>query len=150
MRPTARDARAALLLLALAIFPAVGSWLVVRDDPEYRLSIMSIDRLRAGDIPSSRMDNLLWLDARPSNAFVAGHLPGAINVGGMAPDDASAAIAAAWRPRLRPVVYGDPRDASGPRRTAARLSRDMGIGEIGVLIGDWRRVHKRSTQEARP
>ena len=150
MRPTARDSRGALLLAVLALLPAIGSWFWFRGDPEFRLAMAPVARVRAWNVAAAGSDGVLWLDARGAEQFAAGHVPGAINVGGMTPDDATVAIAAAWRPGLRPVAYGDPRDTAGARRTAARLSRDMGIGAVGVLAGDWRRVNKPSTRETRP
>ena len=150
MSAAAKGARGALLLAALAALPALVSWLKLRDDSEFLLAVTPVARVRAGDLIAAGPGGALWLDTREAGQFAAGHLPGAINVGGMGADDASAAIAAAWRPGLRPVAYGDPRDLVRPRRAAARLTRDMGIGPVAVLAGDWRRVGMASPQGARP
>ncbi len=137
---SSRDARGAALLAALAVLPAIASWWSVRDEPEFRLAVAPVQWVGADQLAAPGSGAVLWLDVREAEKFGIGHLPGALMVGGMGQDELAAAIAAAWRPGTRAVAYGEPGERTRPRRLAARLTRDLGIGPVAVLRGDWRRI----------
>lgn len=147
---SSRDARAAALLAALAALPAIGSWWLVHDEAEFRLAVAPVRWVGADEVAGPGSGVVLWLDVREAEAFGAGHLPGAIMVGGMGQDEIAAAIATAWRPGTRVVAYGEPGERTRPRRLAARLTRDLGIGPVAILRGDWRQIRDGASAGGRP
>jgi rhodanese-related sulfurtransferase len=78
----------------------------------------------------------LWVDARPGEAFLQAHVPGAINLYDGIWEEGFAALMAQWTPDFVIVVYCDDAGCQTSRAVAERL-RKSGLPEVHVLTGGW-------------
>ena len=80
---------------------------------------------------------VLWIDARPSDAYEENHIPGAIllnedNFERNLPD-----VLQKWTPGTRVVVYCDSKLCDASRAIMERLAGEVGLSETYVLFGGW-------------
>lgn len=78
----------------------------------------------------------LWIDARPSAAYAASHLPGALSLNVEHWPELLPPVLEAWEPDRVAVVYGDSLGLQDSREVAERL-RDFKLGPVWVLHGGW-------------
>jgi rhodanese-related sulfurtransferase len=80
---------------------------------------------------------VLWVDARPEDAYEAGHWPGAYRLG---LDDWSGGLGRMlpdWDPESTIVVYCDGEECQSSRKVAARLRAELESETVFWLVGGW-------------
>jgi len=135
--------RAAGLLLMVALLPALLSAWLHPLKPEWE---------RTGDVSLATVaawTDVLWVDARASEAFAKGHIPDAQNLTTAAWESQVEAVVVAWKPGMRVVVYCDGKGCEASHEVAARLKTELGFESVHVLIGGWEAWSKQHLEEAR-
>src|ERR1700686_598809 len=69
----------AILLVALALVPAIGQALYFRDKVSWQSAIPDSELVTV-DQAKSWGDQAIWLDARPDEEFSRDHVPGALSL----------------------------------------------------------------------
>jgi rhodanese-related sulfurtransferase len=127
-------ARQALLLAALALLPAIAQGLYLRDR-------ISWTQRNAGDEVSvaeaRRWDNVMWIDARPTDEFAAGHITNAVQLNTDEWDTLLPQVLNQWTPDRRLVVYCSKQSCGASREVARRLRDEAGLKNVFVLGGGW-------------
>jgi len=132
----ARGVRQAGLILLLAIVPAVlAAWLHPRR-PAWSRDESAVREVEWTAVRQWRVPTLL-IDARTEADFERDHIPGALWFGVDTGYDGMLAVARAWRPGTRLVVYCDSRRCDAAQAAARRLRRDLGLEDVVVLKGGW-------------
>lgn len=133
-------AEAAVVVLVAAVLGLVANQFSPRPAllrgglPQHHpvLSNLALPQARAIHLAGS----MLFLDARESAAFLAGHVPGALNI----PSDTVDESVATHRGRLDDargfVVYCDSPDGEVARATAQALLQ-RGLGNLYLFPGGW-------------
>jgi rhodanese-related sulfurtransferase len=101
----------------------------VQEDLPRGLSWITVSEARASDI--------LWVDARPAEAYKRSHIPGAINVTLRDYDNSFRRFADLWRPNRRVVVYCDGGDCRLSAEVAGKLKRSVPESRIEILKGGY-------------
>lgn len=129
-------AREASVLLCLAFVPAIATaWM----QPDWRkpvwtrVAVEEIDVGKAG-VPGT---GVIWVDARTGEAFKLKHVPGALPLNEENWEALLPGFVAAWRPGARVVVYCDDQQCDRSQDVAARLQRELQVGNVYVLKGGW-------------
>lgn len=81
---------------------------------------------------------VLWVDARPAEAYVSGHIPGAIALNEDEWERLLPSLLSVWQPGQRIVVYCDSSDCATSQAVALRLQRELQIETVAVLRGGWK------------
>ena len=128
----ARALRQALVLLALALLPAlVSGALQLRWNAEAPLE--------PGEVRAATVrewgDKVQWVDARPRDKYEAGHIEGAILLNEEEWSKLAPAFLDAWDPDQPVVVYCDGGSCEASHAVARRLREDLKIGDVHVLKG---------------
>jgi rhodanese-related sulfurtransferase len=131
-----RGARQAGLILLIAVVPAVlAAWFHPRR-PGWSSDEASIPEVEWAAVREWRVPVLL-IDARGAAAYEREHIPGALWLGASAGYDGMVAVARAWQPGARVVVYCDSPRCDAAQTAALRLRREMGLKDIVLLKGGW-------------
>lgn len=133
--------RAALLLLALPIVPALLSgWLHPRRPDWHAIRTEAAapapDRLDLSTIRAAHPD-ALWLDARSAEDYTAAHVPGALPLTEESWDAQFSALIDAWDGSQSLVVYCGGESCRASEAVARRLRRELGVDNVFVLAGGW-------------
>jgi rhodanese-related sulfurtransferase len=131
-----RGARQAGFILLVALIPSLlAVWFHPRRPAWSRnlVPVPEIDWTAAKKLGS----DVVLIDARSSEAFEAGHIPGALRLGSSPEDDGTVAVARAWKPGKKLVVYCDSARCDAAQAAARRLRQELGIEDIAVLKGGW-------------
>ncbi len=80
---------------------------------------------------------ILWVDARPAEAFNRGHVPGAVSLNEASWEQQLPEFLAAWKPGTRTVVYCDTQSCDASQSLAQRIDRELHLPDIYVLKGGW-------------
>jgi rhodanese-related sulfurtransferase len=80
---------------------------------------------------------VLLIDARSAAAFGHDHIPGALWFGASQGDEGMVALARAWQPGTRLVVYCDSSRCDAAQSAARRLRLELGLKDVVVLKGGW-------------
>jgi rhodanese-related sulfurtransferase len=128
--------RQASILLALAFLPALGEAIYFRNNVswESRLSgseVVSVEQAR------SLGDNVMWVDARPTEEFEQDHIPGAILLNEDSWNELLPQFLGQWSPKKRVVVYCSAQSCNAAAEVARRLREEAGLNNILVLEGGW-------------
>lgn len=124
-----------LVLLAAAVAAGLRAWQPAGLD-------WNGSALRPGEITLAQARTLahdrlvLWVDARPADAFAAGHVPDAVNLKLAAWDADFPGLLKMWQPESVIVVYCDDQACGASTAVAERL-REAGLPEVYVLSGGW-------------
>lgn len=128
----ARALRQALVLLALALLPAIVSGaLQLRWNDDTPLAP---DEVRAATVREWG-GKVQWIDARPRDKFEAGHIEGAILLNEEEWNKLVPAFLDAWDPDRPVVVYCDGGSCELSHAVARRLREELKIGDVHVLKG---------------
>ncbi len=84
-----------------------------------------------------RSDNVLWIDARRTEAYATAHIPGAVPLREDAWEDLLPGFIEAWQPGRRVVVYCDGGGCAAARSVADRLRREFALEDVAYLEGGW-------------
>jgi rhodanese-related sulfurtransferase len=130
--------RQSLLLLALALLPAAGQALYLRDRIPWQSRVSESD-LVGVDIARSWGANAIWVDARPTDEFERDHVPGAVSLNEDRWGEAlSQFLGKDWSPEKKIVVYCSAASCNLAEDVARRLREEAKLpNEIRVLKGGW-------------
>ena len=103
--------------------------LTAEEDP-YVLGVTEVLR-RAVDQP------VLWVDARPAEAFAAGTIPGAVNVPPGRFETGITALLERWTPSTTIVVFCDGSTCDASRELARKLRAEFELPEVYAMKGGW-------------
>ena len=140
--------RQALILVTLAVLPALGEAIYFRDKVSWqsRLSaseIVTVDQARSWD------DSVMWVDARPAQEFEHDHIPGAILLNEDSWNELLPQFLGQWLPDKRVVVYCSAQSCNAAAEIARRLREEAqlkdneGKNSVFVLEGGWEEWLKR-------
>lgn len=82
-------------------------------------------------------EKILWVDARPADAYAERHIPGAIPLNQNEWAEQLPALLQAWRPGMKVVVYCDSPACGASQAVALRLQQGVNLPDIYVLKGGW-------------
>jgi rhodanese-related sulfurtransferase len=128
--------RQALILLALAIVPAIGEAIYFRDRVSWHSPIpasemVSVEQVRAWG------DNVIWIDARPDADYARDHVPGAISLNEDRWNELLPELLTTWSPEKKLVVYCSSQSCNASREVARRLHEEAQLKNVFVLDGGW-------------
>ena len=130
--------RQSALLLSLALLPAAGEALYLRDKIPWHSRVAESDMVTV-DLARSWGANVLWLDARPDADFEREHVPGAIPLNEDRWNELLPPfLQQQWSPEKKIVVYCSSESCNLAGDVARRLREEARIpNEIRVLEGGW-------------
>ena len=128
-------------LLLLAILPAVGQAIYVRDKVSWQSPVPASESVTV-DLARSWGDNAIWIDARPDNEFEADHVPGAIQLNEDRWNDLLPQFLEKWSPEKKVVVYCSTQSCNLALDVARRLRKEAQIKDVFVLQGGWEEWQK--------
>ncbi len=126
----------ALLLLGLALLPAIGQAIYLRHDIAWEAAPLQPDEVKLVEARGWG-DSVLWVDARPNEQFEQAHIPGAILLNEDHWQELLPPMLAAWSPDRRTVVYCSRQTCAASHEVAKRLREDAGLKDVYVLHGGW-------------
>jgi len=123
-------------LLCLALMPAiVTAWIQPEGrKPAWNGPAVAEVTVEEAGAPGA---GALWVDARTEAAFAQRHVPGALALNEENWEALLPGFVAAWRPGARVVVYCDDEECGRSQDVAARLQRELQVGQVYVLKGGW-------------
>ena len=126
----------ALLLIFVAVLPAVGEAIYFRDKISWssRISASEIVDL---DLVRSWGRDVLWVDARPDNEFQQNHIPGAISLNEDRWNELLPQFLCQWSPEKKVVVYCSTKSCNLAGDAARRLREEAQLKNVFVLEGGW-------------
>jgi len=127
--------RQALLLLGLALLPAIGQALYLRDRVFWQQPAAADEATVAQAEGWGRA--ALWIDARPDEEFAAGHVAGALPLNTEEWDKLLPQVLNSWSPDRKVVVYCSKQTCGASREVARRLRDEAGLKNVFVLTGGW-------------
>jgi rhodanese-related sulfurtransferase len=129
--------RPALLLMALALLPAIVEAIYFRDKISWQ-SPISASEVVTVDLAKSWGDNALWIDARPDEEFARDHVPGAISLNEDRWNELLPQFLQVWSPEKKIIVYCSAQSCNAAREVAKRLRDEAKLpNDIRVLQGGW-------------
>jgi rhodanese-related sulfurtransferase len=128
--------RQALLLIALAIVPAIGEAIYFRNKISWQSPILASELVTV-DQARRWGDNLIWVDARPDNEFERDHIPGAILLNEDRWNELLPQFLGQWSPERQVVVYCSAQSCNASREVAKRLRDEAQLKNVFVLEGGW-------------
>jgi rhodanese-related sulfurtransferase len=128
--------RQILLLLGLALLPAIGQAIYYRNvaswhQPPVDAGLVSVAQAKGWG------DTVLWVDARPEEDFARGHIPGAMLLNEDEWDAQLRTFLTAWSPERKIVVYCSAQSCNASHAVAERLRNEAGLKDVHVLEGGW-------------
>ncbi len=140
-------ARGAVWLLLLPLVPALAAalWHPRRPDWEAlrQAAALAPTAAHSGGLrielaqARSVHPGVLWVDARPTRDFAAGHIPGAISLHEGAWDEGFLRLVEAWDGAASIVVYCGGADCRASEAVALRLRRELDTERVYALAGGW-------------
>jgi rhodanese-related sulfurtransferase len=127
----------AILLVALALVPAIGQALYFREKVSWQSSIpaselVTVDQARAWGADA------IWLDARPDEEFSRDHVPGALSLNEDRWSELLPQFLQTWSPDKKIVVYCSAQSCNAAREVAERLRKEAQLpNDIRILQGGW-------------
>lgn len=82
-------------------------------------------------------ENVIWVDARPSDEFGQSHIPGAISLNEDAWNELLPEFLGQWSPDKRVIVYCSAKSCNAAGEVARRLREEAGLQDVFVLDGGW-------------
>jgi rhodanese-related sulfurtransferase len=135
VKPLLRQSAA---LLALALLPALVEAFCLRDKIPWQSRVADSDFV---EVATARGwgDSALWIDARPSDEFERGHVPGAISLNEDQWGEGLARfLGTQWSPEKKIVVYCSAASCNLAEDVARRLRKEAKLPhEIRILKGGW-------------
>ena len=128
--------RQCLLILGLALLPAAGQALYLRDRVSWQSPILASEMVT---VATAREwgGSALWVDARHTEDFEKEHVPGAVLLSGDRWNELLPQMLATWSPEKRVVVYCSAVGCGSSREVARRLRQEAELKNVFVLEGGW-------------
>jgi rhodanese-related sulfurtransferase len=131
-----RVLRQALVLVALAVVPAIGQAIYLRDTVSWQSPVASSEMVTVAQAQNWG-GNALWVDARPDEEFAHDHVPGAVSLNEDRWNELLPQVLATWSPGKRIVVYCSSQGCNASREVARRLRNEARLQDVFVLTGGW-------------
>jgi rhodanese-related sulfurtransferase len=130
--------RQSSLLLFLALLPAAGEALYLRDKISWDSRVAESDTVSV-DLARQWGARAIWVDARPDADFEHDHIPGAISLNEDRWNELLPPfLQQHWSPEKKIVVYCSSQSCNLAGDVARRLREEAGLpNEIRVLKGGW-------------
>lgn len=130
--------RQSALLLALALLPAAGEALYLRDRVPWASRVAESDMVEVS-VARGWGESVQWVDARPSDEYERDHIPGAISLNeDRWSESLSQFMATQWSPDKKIVVYCSAASCNLAEDVARRLRAEAKLpNEIRILKGGW-------------
>lgn len=132
--------RQAFLLLVLSVVGAVGTHLFHPRAPAWYLSSdpLKDDEVSMASIAERWQGNVMWIDARVSEQFGKGHVPGALSLNEQNFDKVLFEQIEILQSLKKPVViYCDSEKCDASRTIREQLLQRIPIENVFVLKGGW-------------
>lgn len=131
--------RTGLALLALPLLPAVATGFWHPRRPDWAALRAPDGGVRQVDLATARAEfpGALWIDARETAAYEAGHVPEALSLNETAWEAGFGRLMEAWDGARSIVVYCGGESCHASETVARRLKRELGFEKIVVLRGGW-------------
>ena len=126
----------ALLLVSLAVIPAVGEAVYFREKVSWRSRIPSSEIVDP-DLVRSWEGNVIWVDARPDNEYQQDHIPGSILLNEDRWNELLPRFLGQWSPEKKVVVYCSTKSCNLAGDVARRLRDEAQLKSVFVLEGGW-------------
>jgi rhodanese-related sulfurtransferase len=128
--------RQVALLVALALVPAIGQGLYLREKISWLAPVAERDEIT---VEGARAlgDRAIWVDARPEDEFEREHVPGALLLNEDRWNELLPRMLETWSPEKRVVVYCNSKSCGASREVARRLRTQAGLTNVFVLKGGW-------------
>lgn len=81
--------------------------------------------------------HLLWVDARPRDAYTKDHIPGAILLNEEEWEQLLPDFVAQWKTEQHVIVYCSTAQCHASASVAKRLREELGLADVRVLRGGW-------------
>ena len=121
------------ILIAMAAFCALVEGLLVgMPDTLENLDDWAV---RVEDVQA--LEPLVWVDGRPAEAYLSGHLEGAIHLSLDDWETGLGDLLQEWDPDLAVVVYCDGNGCESSRAIAERLRSELGVNNVYWLVDGW-------------
>jgi rhodanese-related sulfurtransferase len=124
-----------LLLLCLALLPALGQAVYFRDRISWKQPANQ-DEITVSQA-RSLTGAVMWLDARPDEEFAAGHIPSAKPLNAEHWDNLLPEVLNAWTPDQTLIVYCSKQTCGASHEIARRLREEANLKNVFVLEGGW-------------
>jgi rhodanese-related sulfurtransferase len=130
--------RQSAALIALALLPAVVQAVYLREKISWQSRVAESDFV---DVATARGwgENVLWVDARPSDDFERDHIPGAVSLNEDRWNESLPQfLATQWVPDKKIVVYCSAASCNLAEDVARRLRGEAKLpNDIRILKGGW-------------
>jgi rhodanese-related sulfurtransferase len=128
--------RQALVLLALAVVPAVGEAIYFRKNVSWQSPVRASEMV---DLDQARAwgNEAMWVDARPDEEFARDHVPGAISLNEDRWNELLPGLLNVWSPDKKIVVYCSSQSCNASREVARRLRDEAQLKNVFVLKDGW-------------
>ena len=126
----------ALLLIVLAVVPAIGEGIVFRQKVSWRSRIPASEIVDL-DLVRSWGSSVIWVDARPDNEYQEDHIPNAISLNEDRWNEQLPQFLAQWGPEKKVVVYCSTKSCNLAGDVARRLRDEAQLKNVFVLEGGW-------------
>ncbi len=127
----------------LILLSAAAAWATLRWHPRAPALYLVQEPLREDEVTMKIIqerwhDDVLWIDARPQDAFDAGHVPGALLLNEQAFEQQLFTYLDILQKNTKPiVVYCSAAKCDASRRILERLKQTLPIENAHVLKGGW-------------
>jgi rhodanese-related sulfurtransferase len=130
--------RQSLVILGLALLPAGGEALYLRDKISWHSRVAESDMVSV-DLARNWGASVIWVDARPDAEFERDHVPGAILLNEDRWNELLPQfLQQQWSPEKKIVVYCSSQSCNLAGDVARRLREEAKLpNEIRVLKGGW-------------
>jgi rhodanese-related sulfurtransferase len=130
--------RQSAALVALALLPAAVQALYLRDRIPWQSRVPESD-LVGVETARGWGENVLWVDARPTDEFERDHIPGAVSLNeDRWNEQLPQFLATQWSPGKKIVVYCSAASCNLAEDVARRLREEAKLpNEIKILKGGW-------------
>ncbi|HEY2139137.1 MAG TPA: rhodanese-like domain-containing protein, partial [Chthoniobacterales bacterium] len=130
--------RQTLLLVLFALLPAAVQALYLRDKMPWQSRVAESD-LVSVDTAQAWGADVIWVDARPTDDFDRGHIPGAVLLNeDHWGEGLSQFLTNNWSPEKKIVVYCSAASCNLAEDVARRLREEAKLpNEIRILKGGW-------------
>jgi rhodanese-related sulfurtransferase len=128
--------RQAVMLISLAILPAIGEAIYFRDKVSWRSPVLASEMVTVAQA-RGWADNAIWVDARPDEEFQRDHVPGAVLLNEDRWNDLLPQFLEKWSSDKKVVVYCSSQSCNAAREVAHRLRDEAQLQNVFVLEGGW-------------
>ena len=124
-----------MTIVLLASLPAVATAFLHPKRPAWSRETLAEDEITLAD--AKQKSGVIWIDARPSDAFAAEHIPGALSLNEDEWNTLLPKFAVEFQPTQTLVVYCDSLECNASHAVAERLRKELGAEKVFVLKGGW-------------